>query len=144
MKLKTPVLNKNEFLIDKNAYSYSGVLPSDTVRIEQLGILRNRKLANLMISPVHYNPKSNVLEVITSMKIEIGYTSKGSRLAKSFTTESPLIIKSLDKSAIDYNPGDVVPGYSTRPVKMVILDRYNFQEAASAIFQMENPERLQS
>ena len=97
---KNPVQNRNEFLIDKKAYSYPGVLPSDTVKIERLGIVRNKRLANLMISPVHYNPRSNVLEVITSMKIEITYTSQGSMSEKSLTTESPLIIKSLDKSQL--------------------------------------------
>jgi hypothetical protein len=131
---KNPLLKRNEFLIDKNAYSHAGVLPSDTVRIERIGILRNRRLANLMISPVHYNPKSNVLEVINSMKIEIGYTSKGSNRSKSSSPESPLIIKSLDKSAIDYNPGDVVPGYSTRPVKMVILTDTIFRKQLQPFF----------
>ena len=52
-------------------------IPSDTVRIERLGKVRNNKLANLYIFPVRYNPHANTIEVITSMKIEIdfsGYT----------------------------------------------------------------------
>ncbi len=125
---------KNEFIIDKNAYEYPGVIPSDTVKIVRLGILRNRKLANLMISPVQYNPKSNILEVITSMKIEIGYSSSGSSFLKPSSSESLPILKSLDKSAIDYNPGDVVPGYSTKPVKMIILTDSIFRKQLQPFF----------
>ena len=69
--------NKPEFLIDKASYAARGILASDTVSIEQLGTIRNKRLANLFISPVQYNPRTNVLEVITSMKINITYIFKG-------------------------------------------------------------------
>ena len=86
MKQRTLKQTKPEFLIDKNSYSTRGIIASDTVRIEQLGTVRNRRLANLFISPVHYNPRTNVLEVITSMKIDITYTSKGSTKSHSGRT----------------------------------------------------------
>jgi hypothetical protein len=124
--------DKSEFLIDKNAYSVRGILASDTVRIEQLGTVRNRRLANLYISPVHYNPKSNVLEVITSMKVDISYTSQGT--AKSSYPESELFVKTLDKSLLDYDPGDVIPGYSTKPVKMVIITDTAFRKQLLPFF----------
>jgi hypothetical protein len=117
---------KPEFMIDKNAYSARGILSSDTVRIEQLGTVRNRKLANLYISPVHYNPKTNVLEVITSMKVYISYTSAAS--SKSSYPESASIVKTIDKSLLDYDPGDVIPGYTTKPVKLVIITDTAFRK----------------
>ncbi len=107
--------NNRRFLIDKNAYAARGVISSDTVRIEEIGTVRNKRLANLYISPVHYNPRTNVLEVITSMKIDIEYSSMGSAKSGASYPESELFIKTLDKSMIDYNPGDVIPGYSTSP-----------------------------
>jgi hypothetical protein len=131
---KTLKQTKPGFLIDKNSYSTRGIIASDTVRIEQLGIIRNRRLANLLISPVHYNPKTNVLEVITSMKVVVSYTSKGSIKSHYGRTESELFVKSLDKSKIDYNPGDVIPGYSTRPVKMVIITDTAFRKQLLPFF----------
>jgi len=126
--------NKPEFLIDKNAYASHGIILSDTVRIESLGTVRNRKLATLFISPVHYNPKTNVLQVITSMKIEIIYSYTGNFESKSLSPESELFSKTLDKSVIDYNPDDVVPGYSNRPVKMVIITDTAFRKQLIPFF----------
>jgi hypothetical protein len=126
--------NRPEFLIDKNAYAARGIITSDTVRIEELGTLRNKRLANLYISPVHYNPKTNVLEVITSMKVDITYTSKGKSKSLSAYPESALFVKTLDKSTIDYNPGEVIPGYSTQPVKMVIITDTAFRKQLQPFF----------
>ncbi len=125
---------KPEFLMDRNSYAAKGVLTSDTVSIEQLGTVRNKKLANLFISPVHYNPGTNVLEVITSMKIVITYTSAGGSKSPSAWPESELFMKTLDKSLIDYDPADVVPGYSTQPVKMVIITDTAFRKQLMPFF----------
>ena len=126
--------NKPEFLIDKESYAARGILASDTVSIEQLGIIRDKRVANLFISPVHYNPRTNVLEVITSMKINISYISKGSSKSKSASPESELFIKTLDKSLIEYDPGDVIPGYSTQPVSMVIITDTAFRKQLLPFF----------
>jgi hypothetical protein len=126
--------NKPEFLIDKKSYATRGIIASDTVRIEQLGTARNKRLANLFISPVHYNPRTNVLEVITSMRVDITYTSKGSQKSKSPWPESELFIQSLDKSVIEFDPGDVIPGYSTQPVRMVIITDTAFRKQLQPFF----------
>ena len=119
---------KPPFSIDKNIYATRGIIASDTVKIESLGKVRNRKLGNLTISPVHYNPKTNILEVITSMKIEIVYTFSNTAATKSLSTGSEVFSKTLDKSVLDYNPGDVIPGYSDKPVKMVIITDTAFRK----------------
>ncbi len=117
-----------KFTIDRDSYAASGFIPSDTVRIEPLGRVRNRSMANLFISPVHYNPRKNVIEVITSMKVEISFAYTKNSKSLSLQPESELFAKALDKSLLDYNPGDVVPGYSTKPVKMVILTDTAFRK----------------
>jgi len=119
---------KTEFKIDKNEYSKRGLIQSDTVRIEKLGRIRNSNLANLVISPARYNPRSNNIEVITSMKIEIIFSSQASGSAKSLNTESALFNESLLKGVLNYNKGEVVPGYSDKPVKMVIITDTAFRK----------------
>jgi hypothetical protein len=119
---------KPEFKIDKQAYATRGFIRGDTVSIESLGILRNKRLANLYISPVKYNPHSNVLEVITSMKIEIIFSSSVNLISKSLSTQSALFGQSLDKGVLDFNPGQVIPGYSDKPVKMVIITDTAFKK----------------
>ena len=114
-------VKKAAFSFDKELYKTGGLIHSDTVRIEPLGRVRNKRLANLVISPVSYNPKSNLLEVITSMRIEITFSKPGSNISKSLYSESALFSESLSKSVLNYNPGDLIPGYSDKPVKMIIL-----------------------
>jgi hypothetical protein len=125
---------KPAFILDKKVYSERGVIKSDTVKIELLGTIRNKKLANLYVSSVRYNPRSNVLEVITSMKIEIIFSYPDNFVAKSLMPESVLFNKSLNKGVLNYNPDNVIPGYSDQPVKMVILTDTAFRKKLEPFF----------
>jgi hypothetical protein len=99
-----------------------------------LGTLRNKKLANIFISPVFYNPHSNQLEVITSMKIEITFSYPDYPVNKSLIPESALFNETLDKSVLNYNPGDVIPGFSNKPVTMVIITDTSFRKQLQPFF----------
>ena len=125
---------KPAFRMDKSAYATRGFIKGDTVRIEPLGTVRNHKLVNLYISPVKYNPHSNTLEVITSMKIEIVFSNAVSLLSKSLFAERSLFNETLDKGVINFNPGQVVPGYSDQPVKMVIITDTAFKKQLEPFF----------
>ena len=119
---------KPEFKIDKATYASRGIIPVDTVRIESLGTVRNVKLSNLYISPVRYNPRANSMEVITSMKIEITFSNSVSIAAQTSSSQRSLFNESLNKGVINFNPGEVIPGYSDQPVKMVILTDTAFKK----------------
>ena len=120
---------KTAFKIDKNTYAFRGLIPSDTVRIETLGTVRNNKLANLYISPVRYNPRSNTFEVITSMRIEILFSNSVNLTSKSLSSRSSsLFNESLDKGVLNFNPAEVIPGFSDQPVKMIIITDTAFRK----------------
>ncbi len=119
---------KPEFVIDRKLYATRGVIISDTVRIEPLGKVRTRQLSNLVISPVRYNPRSNNLEVITSMKIEISFSQGGINTSKSLFPESALFNETLSKGVLNYYPKDVITGYSDQPVEMIILTDTAFKK----------------
>ncbi|MCE5346580.1 MAG: C25 family cysteine peptidase [Bacteroidales bacterium] len=112
---------KPPFKMDKNLYSSRGVIAEDTVRIEPLGKAHDMQLANLSVSPVRYDPRLNVLEVITSMKIEISFSEGTGSISKSISSGAALFNKSLSKEVLNYNQEDFINGYSDQPVKMVIL-----------------------
>jgi hypothetical protein len=114
------------FQIDKTTYSAREFIKSDTVRIEPLGTVRGKNLANVYISPVRYNPHSNILEVITSMKIEIIFSGSGKEDTKALFPESPLFSKTFEKGLLNYNPEDLIQGYTDKPVRMVILTDTSF------------------
>ncbi|HOW40353.1 MAG TPA: C25 family cysteine peptidase [Bacteroidales bacterium] len=112
---------KKDFKLDREAYSAKGILPYDTVRIEPLGTLRGKELANLIIAPVRYNPRTNSIEVISSMKIEITNIVPAEGKSASTAEESAIFTEALEKSVLNYSAGDVIPGFSDEPVKMIIL-----------------------
>jgi len=122
------------FLKDKTTYASRGIIESDTVIIEPVGKVRNTNLANLIISPVRYNPRTNTLEVITSMKIEISYTYKNSPASKSLLPQTALFNESLSKGVINYNPGDVVPGFTDQPAGMIIITDTAFRKQLEPFF----------
>lgn len=119
---------KKEFIIDRSIYAAKNVIPSDTVKIEPLGNVRNNRLSNIEIYPVRYNPRTNSLEVIKSMKIEITNISHARGKSESPAPESALFVESLDKSVLNYDPGYVIPGFSDKPVKMVIVTDTTFKK----------------
>jgi len=125
---KTVQQNKPAFLKDKVIYSTRGIINSDTVTIESIGTVRNKRLASVHIYPIRYNPKSNVLEVITSMKIEITFAYSDKISSKSLLPETRLFNESPGKSVLNYNSSDLIPGYTEQPVQMVIITDTAFKK----------------
>ncbi len=123
-----------EFTMDRKTYATRGLIKSDTVRIEFVGKVRGKKLSNLIISPVRYNPGSNNLEVITSMKIEVTFYNIVTTPSKSISSESLLFNESLGKGVLNYNPDDVITGYSDQPVEMIILTDTTYRDYLEPYF----------
>jgi len=116
---------KRVFAIDKSAYASRDLLKSDTVTIEMVGTVRGTRIGNLIITPARYDPHSNILEVITSMKIEILFT--GSEKSVRSSGESAVFHKTLSKSVLNYNEYGDIPTFSDRPLRMVILTDTTFR-----------------
>ena len=75
----------SELRMDKKLYSMKSLIKSDTASIEYIGKVRGKQLANLLINPVRYNPGSNSLEVIRSMRINVEFT--GDEIKQSGTAK---------------------------------------------------------
>lgn len=126
---------KPVFVIDRKSYKSGNVIDTDTVRIEPVGRMRGNDLSTLIISPVRYNPSSNSLEVITSMKIEITFPGGGAAYAKSSTApESPLFADALEKGVLNYYPGEIINGYSDEPVEMIIVTDTSYKKVLEPFF----------
>lgn len=117
-----------KFVIDKSAYSSKDFIKSDTVIIEALGKSRGTNISSLSIYPVRYNPGSNIVDVITGMTIEIVFTPSDAA-TKSYSPVADLFSSTLGKGILNYDPDDYIPGYSDKPVRMVILTDTAFVKA---------------
>jgi hypothetical protein len=119
---------KTEFAIDRKLYRTKGLIRSDTVTITKLGKIRGKQLASLSISPVRYDPGSNTLEVITSMKVEVAYKGASGELFNTPEPESPLFSEILEKGVVNYYPSETITGYTDQPVEMIIVTDTSFRK----------------
>jgi len=119
---------KQGFVIDRELYKRRGTIEKDTVRIESIGKMRGKNLSSLLISPVSYNPGSNYLEVITSMRIEIIFSADIRSYSKSSPSESALFTETIDKGVLNFYPEDLITGYSDQPVEMIIVTDTTFRD----------------
>jgi len=114
---KSLIQRVKEFKINSELYNSKQLIPLDTVKIESIGRLRDNPISNIAIYPVRYNPNTNSIEVITSMKIEITnvlpINSQSLQNAGAFTR--------VLSSALNFSAEDVPPVYSDKPIGMVIL-----------------------
>lgn len=124
-EVKRESQQKPVFRLDRETYSRKGLIGSDTVSIIPLGKARNTPIGNIQISPVHYNPSSNTLEVITSMKVEITFSEPLS--AKSSVSHSSAFTETMNQSILNF-PREVIPDYTDKPVRMIILTDTAFRK----------------
>ena len=72
-----PPISKSEtnklFIINENDYQSNEFYKNELIKIEQKGLLREVKIANLMISPIEYNPVSNQLIVHKNIQFRIHF-----------------------------------------------------------------------
>jgi hypothetical protein len=122
-RIKAEQVEKPAFRIDRNIYARRGVIPADTVTIVPVGKARSVNLSSLKISPVRYNPKANSLEIITSMKVLITFTSP----EVSVSSLSQAFNGSLSKGILNLSK-DLIPGFTDKPVGMVILTDTAFKK----------------
>ncbi|MDR2887945.1 MAG: hypothetical protein LBV26_08105, partial [Bacteroidales bacterium] len=112
------------FKINRELYGLKKAIPLDTVKIEFIGRLRDNAISNIMIYPVRYNPGTNSIEVITSMKIEISNV-----LPAGSTLQTVAFAQAMKGATKGLSAGDVPPTYSDKPVGMIILTDMMFKDA---------------
>ena len=61
------------FVYEQSAYMFKGFHGQETAVIEDIGVLRHKRLAHLAISPVKYDPIENSIRVYNNIEIEISF-----------------------------------------------------------------------
>ncbi|MDP6853047.1 MAG: C25 family cysteine peptidase, partial [Candidatus Marinimicrobia bacterium] len=74
---RQPSLSKSQhpseapFEWNQNIYYINDFIGEETVSIQEKGILRSIRIANLIVRPVNYNPVTNEVKVITDLQLSI-------------------------------------------------------------------------
>lgn len=135
LPVQPPVAKNNSriqpFELNKNVYETNSFYGEALARIEVAGYLREVQLANLILSPIEYNPVKNTIRVYDNLVVEILF--KGANRIKSSEknakTYSPYFNRYLS-NILNYQPDNAINEPSNPiPVKYVIVSDAMFRDA---------------
>ena len=124
------------FVFLENEYRKDMFPVTDIVGIEELGVMRGRRIGRLRLSPVQYNPVKNQLRVLSEIKIGISFRNgdtgtdynKG-RYGSSFHEAS------FASGILNYRKDNRKSYFEGGPVRFVILADPMFEEALQEFIQ---------
>ena len=119
------VFQYNQTYYNKNEYNNTPI-----AEIEEIGISRGVRLANLVINPIQYNPVSNTLKIYTNIDVKIQFSEHDIYATKAIQEKfySPAFENRL--STVEMLPlGINKEALSKYPIKYVIVSHPSFESA---------------
>ncbi len=119
------------FDMDKQIYTANSFYGEALARIEVAGFMRGVHLANLVLSPVEYNPVSNTMRVYDNLIVEVNFSGAGRFKSQEHNSgkQSPYF-KSVFRNALNHQPeGETAAELPGIPVKFVIVSDLMFKSA---------------
>ena len=125
------------FAYNKQLYETNSFYGETLARVEVAGYLRSVQLANLVISPVEYNPVTNTIRVYNNLLVEVLFkgADKIKTAEKKAITHSAYF-NSVFRNVLNFQPSDgMLDTISTVPVKYVIVSDPMFHDALQPFVQ---------
>lgn len=122
---KNRVFEYNAHIYNSNSYYSEGL-----ARVEVSGYLRGVQLANLILSPIEYNPVTNTIKVYSNLVVNVTFEGADRMTTNQLkeNTSSPYF-RSVYRNVLNYNQGDApLDTISKFPVKYVIVSDPMFEE----------------
>jgi len=118
-------------VINKQIYETNSFYGETLARVEVTGSLRGVRLANLILSPLEYNPVTNTIRVYDNLVVEVDFSgaSQLKSIANKANTASPYY-KTVFSNVLNYQTADEKSeGINNVPVKYVIVSDPMFKDA---------------
>lgn len=122
-------LGDAEFFYRHDLYSRDEFIGEDLVSIEEIGIMRGRRIGRIQISPVQYNPVRNRVKVISEIEIEILFKSGGAEIeSPGLALASPFYEQAFARKLLNYREDRRKTYFNGGPIKYIILSHPGFKE----------------
>ena len=113
-----------DFNFNEKVYSKDDFYQNQLISVERLGVMRERTIARIKISPFAYNPVSNTLKVIDDLEFKVEYSSNiksqnSAYYSSLYSTNFSKLINS------DIHPKN---NFTNSPIRMIILSDPMFEE----------------
>lgn len=118
------------FAFNRELYETNSFYGETLARVEVAGYLRSMQLANLVISPVEYNPVTNTIRVYNNLIVEVRFN--GADKAKSDENKAKtrsIYFNSISSTILNHQSDAMLDTISNVPVKYVIVSDPMFQAA---------------
>jgi len=122
---------KEPFAFNQQLYETNSYYGEALAHVEMAGYLRSVQLANLVISPVEYNPVTNTIRVYNNLVVEINFpgADEDRTNENKAKTRSPYF-NSVFANVLNFEPIDAMLDTMLKvPVKFVIVSDPMFQSA---------------
>ncbi len=128
-----PKNNKLEEVLayNRQVYETNSFYGEELARVEVAGFMRNVRLANLVLSPVEYNPVTNCIRVYNNLVVEISFEGAGNLKSSvnNGNMHSPYF-SSVFNNTLNHQPDAAdFSQNSAYPVKYVIFSDPMFRDA---------------
>jgi len=121
----------NPITMDRQLYATNRFYGEPLAKVEVAGYMRGVHLANLVLSPVEYNPVTNTLRVYDNLVVEINFT--GANPFKSIennTSKHSAYFESIFSNVLNYIPAEAKTEVNANvPEKYVIVSDPMFRSA---------------
>ena len=113
-----------DFNYNEKVYSKDDFYQNELISVERLGVMRERTIARIKISPFAYNPMSNTLKVINDLEFKVEYSTSIKPLNNAYysRTHETSFSKLINGDLHSKN------NFTTSPIRMIILSDPMFEE----------------
>lgn len=115
------------FYKDEEVYSANEFYSKETVKIEDIGYLRDKHLGYIEISPFSYNPVTNTLKVLNNIEVSVEFIPEKQKRYKTTEQLASPYFNNINYQTI--NKTTESKSLITGPVKYVIISDRMFEEA---------------
>lgn len=118
------------FKIDQNIYLTNAFVKEDLVSVDVVGMMRSQRLALINISPIEYNPVTNIIRVYENLEFEIIFENADYALTQEIKSKSfSPYFSGMQSSIINYIPESTRENLTQYPMKYVIVSDPLFSES---------------
>ena len=125
-----------EFVYNNRFYTRNEFLFDELVKVDEMGILRSSRLANLCISPIQYNPVTQTLRFYTNLQVEVIFNNPDIQATNDLKARTnSYFYDGTFKQILNYKPVQTRDYLTKYPVKYVIVSDPMFQTTLQPFIQ---------
>lgn len=68
---------QERFVWDRAAYNVDAFLPAQVVAVDQVGWVRQQRVARIVVQPVQFNPAQGIVQVTRHLRVEVAFDEPG-------------------------------------------------------------------